>query len=156
MVTPATYHGSGLGEGASGGGAWLESSKPGEKVVYYRTMLDDGLMPPGNSDCMGTEPEALNPWWSIWCMVARRTKSGRLICPEESITVMEAIRIYTMNSAYACFEEENLGSIEEGKLADLVVLNGDPLTAPADRLMDIEAEMTIVGGKIVYPRNRVS
>lgn len=134
------------------GDAWLESAKPGDKVVFYRTLLDDGLKPPGNSDCVGTEPEALNPWWSIWCMVARKTKSNKLICPEESVTVMDAIRIYTMNSAYAGFEEDIKGSIEPGKLADLVVLNENPLTVPTDRLQDIKVEMTIIDGKIVYSR----
>lgn len=135
------------------GDAWLKSAKSGEKVVFYRTLIDDCLKPPGNSDCVGTEPEALNPWWSIWCMVARKTKSGELICPEEGVTVMEAIRIYTMNSAYAGFEEDIKGSIELGKLADLVVLNRDPLTVPTDQIQNIEVEMTIIGGKIVYRRN---
>ncbi len=115
------------------GDPWLESALPGEKIVPYRTYLDEGLMPPGNSDCVGTEPEALNPWWSIWCMVTRKTKSGNLICPEEAITVMEAIRIYTMNSAYSIFDEEIKGSIELGKLADMVVLSEDPLSVPANR-----------------------
>jgi hypothetical protein len=86
-------------------------------------------------------------------MVARKTKSGKLICPEEGVTVMEAIRIYTMNSAYVGFEEDIKGSIEVGKLADLVVLNRDPLTVPTDQIQDIEVEMTIIDGKIVYRRN---
>ena len=83
-------------------------------------------------------------------MVERKTKSGRLICHEEGVTVMEAIRIYTMNSAYTCFEENIKGSIEPGKLADIVVLEKDPLTMPTDRLQDIKVNMTIIGGKIVY------
>ena len=82
-------------------------------------------------------------------MVARKTKSGKLICPEEGVTVMEAIRIYTMNSAYAGFEENIKGSIEPGKLADLVVLNRDPLTVPTDQIQDIEVEMTIIDGERV-------
>jgi len=134
------------------GDAWLESHQPGDKAVIYRTLLDEGFMPPGNSDSMGTEPEALNPWWSIWCAVDRKTRSGQSICPEEGVTVMEAIRIYTMNSAYSGFEERIKGSIEVGKIADLVILTEDPLTVAKEEIQNIEVEMTIIGGKMVYQR----
>jgi len=137
------------------GDAWLESSQPGDKTVIYRTLLNEGLMPPGNSDGMGTEPEALNPWWSIWCLVVRKTRRGQLICPEEGVTVMEAIRIYTLYAAYAGFEEQIKGSIEVGKLADMVVLSEDPLSVAPEKLPEIEADITIIEGKIVY-RNEVS
>jgi len=132
------------------GDAWLDASKPGEKAVPYRSLVDRGFLPPGNSDCMGTEPEALNPWWSIWCVVARRTRSGRSICPEEGLGVMDAIRLYTVNSAYAGFEEGQKGSIECGKLADLVVLSEDPFEVPVDALKDIRVETTVIGGEVVH------
>ncbi len=132
------------------GDAWLESSQPGDKAVIYRTLLNEGFMPPGNSDGMGTDPEALNPWWSIWCLVARKTRLGQLICPEEGVTVMEAIRIYTMYSAYAGFEEQIKGSIEVGKMADMVVLSEDPLSVTLEKLPEIKAEITFIEGKIVY------
>jgi len=132
------------------GDAWLDSSSPGEKVVPYRSLLDAGFMPPGNSDCMGTEPEALNPWWSIWCVVARKTRSGRSICPEEGLDVLEAIRLYTTFSAYAGFEEARKGSLEPGKLADLVVLSDDPFEIPVDALKDVQVQTTIVGGRVVH------
>jgi predicted amidohydrolase YtcJ len=132
------------------GDAWLESSEPGKKAVPYRSLVDRGFMPPGNSDCMGTEPEALNPWWSIWCVVARKTRNGRPICPEEGLSVMEAIRLYTTNSAYAGFEERLKGSIESGKLADLVVLSENPFEVPVDGLKDIQVATTVVGGRVVH------
>lgn len=131
------------------GDAWLDAAEPGEKVVPYRSLLDGGFMPPGNSDCMGTEPEALNPWWSIWCVVARKTRRGRRICPEEGLDVMDAIRLYTNFSAYAGFEEHRKGSLEPGKLADMVTLSDDPFEIPADALKDVRVETTIVGGRIV-------
>ena len=109
-------------------------------------------MPPGNSDCMGTEPEALNPWWSIWCVVARKTRTGRSICPEEGLDVLEAIRLYTTYSAYAGFEEDSKGSLEPGKLADLIVLSEDPFEIPVDALKDLQVETTVVGGRFVYER----
>ena len=132
------------------GDAWLESSEPGQKAVPYRSLVDRGFMPPGNSDCMGTEPEALNPWWSIWCVVARKTRKGRAICPEEGLSVMEAIRLYTTNSAYAGFEERSKGSIESGKLADLVVLSENPFEVPVDGLKDIQVATTVIGGRVVH------
>ena len=135
------------------GDAWLETAAPGEKVVPYRSLLEQGFTPPGNSDCMGTEPEALNPWWSIWCVVARKTREGRPICPEEGLDVMDAIRLYTNFSAYVGFEEDSKGSLEPGKLADLAVLSDDPFEIPVDALQDIQVMKTIVGGEIVHDRD---
>jgi len=132
------------------GDAWLDASTPGEKIVPYRSLLDGGFMPPGNSDCMGTEPEALNPWWSIWCVVARKTRSGRSICAEEGLDVLEAIRLYTTFSAYAGFEEASKGSLEPEKLADLVVLSDNPFEIPVDALRDVQVDTTVVGGRVVH------
>jgi predicted amidohydrolase YtcJ len=132
------------------GDAWLEASQPGEKVVPYRSLVDGGFMPPGNSDCMGTEPEALNPWWSIWCVVARKTRSGQTICPEEGLDVMDAIRLYTTHSAYAGFEEAIKGSLEPGKLADLIVLSEDPFEIPPDGLKEVRVVKTLIGGEVVH------
>lgn len=135
------------------GDNWLDSARQGDKAAPYRTLLDEGFMPPGNSDCMGTEPEALNPWWSIWCTVARKTRSGRLICPEEALGVMDAIRLYTTFSAHAGFEERSKGSIEPGKLADFVILAQDPFAGPVDALKDVRVATTIVGGHVVHAEN---
>jgi hypothetical protein len=99
---------------------------------------------------MGTEPEALNPWWSIWCAVTRKTRSGRTICPEEGLGVMDAIRLYTTHSAYAGFEEALKGSIEPGKLADLVVLSEDPFEIPPDGLKEIRVVKTLIGGEVAH------
>jgi len=132
------------------GDAWLDESRPGDKAVPYRSLVEEGFMPPGNSDCMGTEPEALNPWWSIWCTVTRKTRSGRTICPEEGLGVMDAIRLYTTHSAYAGFEEALKGSIEPGKLADLVVLSEDPFEIPPDGLKEIRVVKTLIGGEVVH------
>jgi len=135
------------------GDDWLKTHRPGDKTVIYRTLLENGFMPPGNSDSMGTEPEALNPWWSIWCVVARKTRQGQPICPEEGLSVMEAIRVYTRYAAYAGFEENVKGAIEPGKLADLMILDQDPLCVPVEHLPEMQVEATIVGGKFVYRRS---
>jgi hypothetical protein len=135
------------------GDDWLDSANQGDKAAPYRTLLDEGFMPPGNSDSMGTEPEALNPWWSIWCAVARKTRSGRSICPEEGIDVIDAIRLYTTFAAHAGFEEASKGSIEPGKLADLIVLAQDPFAGPVDALKDVRVATTMVGGRVVHGEN---
>lgn len=94
-------------------------------------------------------PESTNPFFSMWAMVTRKTRSGELLAPEQAITPAEAIRIYTMYGAYSGFEEQIKGSIEKGKLADLIVVSDDPLTVLPDRLKDIKVEMTIVDGKVI-------
>jgi predicted amidohydrolase YtcJ len=72
---------------------------------------------------------------------------------EQKISVEDAIKCYTINSAYAAFEEDVKGSIEVGKLADLVVLNDDILTIDPVKIKDAKVDMTVFDGKIVYERN---
>lgn len=125
----------------------------GVKIFLFNTMLNKGLCVPGNSDSGGTEPEAPNPLYQIWCMVERKSREGEQIFPEESISVLEALRIYTRHSAYASLEENIKGSIEPGKLADIVVLEKNPLTVDKEELKNIEVFMTIVGGRIVFQKD---
>jgi predicted amidohydrolase YtcJ len=90
--------------------------------------------------------EPLNPLLGIQAAVARE------FYPEEQITVEEALRMYTIDAAFSTSEENIKGSIEEGKLADFTVLSGDPRAVPHDKIDDVEVEMTIVGGKVVYSK----
>jgi hypothetical protein len=75
-----------------------------------------------------------------------------VVAPEEAIGVMDAIRLYTWNGAYLGKEEDVKGSIEVGKLADMVVIDRDILSVPHEEIKDIQVEMTIVGGEIVYQK----
>jgi predicted amidohydrolase YtcJ len=118
----------------------------------YKMLLDMGFKLPFSSDSTGTQPEATNPFWGIWCAVARESYDGTVMAPEEKISVMDAIRCYTINSAYAGFEENIKGSIEPCKLADLIVVSEDPLSVEIDRIKDITVEMTIIDGKIEYEK----
>src|SRR5215471_13282411 len=135
-------------------GAWIYLGRAykgtqAEVPFIYRTLLDQGFQPPGNSDSLGSMPESMNPFFSMWAMVTRKTRSGELLAPEQAITPSEAIRIYTMFGAHSGFEEKKKGSIEVGKLADLIVVSDDPLTVPPDKLKDIKVETAIIDGKIV-------
>jgi len=126
--------------------------EPGVKFFPMRTLLSLGLHPAGGVDTIGTQNYATYPLFSIERAVRRDTKYGAIVQPEEAISVMDAIRMFTIWAAYANFLEQKLGSIEVGKLADFVVLDADPLTAPKDRLASIPVDMTVLDGKIVYQR----
>ncbi len=120
-----------------------------------RSLIDAGVIINGGSDHMvkwdaNTSINPYNPFLGMWTMITRTTERGSVILPSEAITREEALKIYTMNNAFASFEESIKGSIEPGKLADMAVLTDDILTCPADRIKDIESVMTILGGNIVY------
>ena len=97
---------------------------------------------------------------SIWrghLLCARATLDGKRPggwVPEQKITVAQAIHAYTMGSAYAAFEENVKGSLTPGKLADVVVLSADPFALSPEKLKDVEVELTILGGKVVYEKKR--
>lgn len=117
----------------------------------FKTLIKEGFRITNGTDAPGYIP--VDPLRDISVCVVRKTWEGRLLAPEESISVMDAIRIHTINAAYAEFSEDKKGSIKPGKLADLVVLSEDPLTIQPDEIRNIQVDFTIVDGKIVYQRN---
>jgi predicted amidohydrolase YtcJ len=118
-----------------------------------KSYIENGIMTPMSSDCPCTSgDELISPFLGIYVAVTRRTDADREIGPEQKIDITNALRAYTMNSAYATFEEDVKGSIAPGKLADFVVLSDDPLNVRNNELKDIRAEITIIGGKIVYKK----
>jgi predicted amidohydrolase YtcJ len=125
---------------------------PEGRAFIYRTLIDEGFQPPGNSDTAGTQPFAVNPFFGMYCMVARKNRNGVKICPQEAISAYEALRVYTTFSAYSGFHEGTRGSIQVGKLADLAVLSADPLHVAPEDLRSIRADITVLGGKIAYRR----
>jgi predicted amidohydrolase YtcJ len=114
-----------------------------------RMYLDAGL--PVSS---GTDAPVVPypPLWTLYHFVTRDTIAGGVLGPDQRITRQEALRIATMGNAWLMQEEADKGSIESGKLADLVVLSDDPLTASETRLRDATVLLTMVGGKIVHDR----
>jgi predicted amidohydrolase YtcJ len=127
----------------------------------FRSLLDGGVMVNGGSDHMvkfdaNTSINPYNPFLGMWAMITRTTEKGSVILPEEAITRAEALKLYTVNNAYASFEEALKGSIEPGKLADIAILSHDLLTCPVDQIKDIKAELTMVGGNIVFSSGKIN
>jgi len=126
--------------------------EPDVKFFPLATLIKMGFHPAGGSDTLGTQNFATNPLFSISVAVNRTTKYGKQANPEEAISRMDAIRMLTTWAAYAGFVEKTRGSIEPVKLADLVVLSGDPLTVPAEHIADLTVDYTILDGKVAYQR----
>lgn len=123
------------------------------KTTYpFRTFLDNGVRLSFGSDWTVAP---LNPLLGIYAAVTRRTLDGANPggwFPEQKISVREAVEAYTINNAFAAFEEAEKGSIKVGKLADLVILAKDIFTVDPAHIGDIQVDLTMVGGKIVYEK----
>jgi predicted amidohydrolase YtcJ len=91
-----------------------------------------------------------NPFLTLYVAVTRRTQKGRVIGPEQAVSRQDALKMMTLNAAWLSFEEHRKGSIEVGKLGDLAVLSDDYLTCPPERIKDIRAVVTVLGGEIVH------
>ncbi len=117
-----------------------------------KTLIERGFHPPGNSDTLGTMTMAINPWFPITRAVLRTARDGTEVDPDEAIGVMEGIRMHTLWAAESGFEETIKGSIEVGKLADLVVVSEDPLRVAPEGLRELRCEMTVIDGKIAFRR----
>ncbi|MEX2512086.1 MAG: amidohydrolase [Cyclobacteriaceae bacterium] len=121
----------------------------------YLSLLEAGVRINGGSDHMvkldpDTSINPYHPFLGMWTAITRKTERGMVINPAEALSRQQALEMYTINNAYASFEEEIKGSIEAGKLADLVVLSDDLLSCPENDIRDIYAIMTMVGGRVVY------
>ena len=112
-----------------------------------RTYIDQGFTVAGGTDAPVVP---FPPLWVFYHFVTRETISGGVLGADQKITRQEALKVETINNAYLTFEERTKGSIEAGKLADLVVLPEDILTCPAKDIERMNVAMTMVGGKIVY------
>ena len=121
----------------------------------YRSLIDAGVVINGGSDHMvkvdpNTSINPYNPFIAMWTAVTRKTDRGTVYFQEQAVSREEALKMYTINNAYASFEENLKGSIEKGKFADLAVLSADILTCPADSIKTLRPVLTMVNGKAVY------
>jgi predicted amidohydrolase YtcJ len=117
-----------------------------------RSLFDAGVVVAGGSDHMirfdsRNAINPYNPFFGMWMAITRRTSDGTVLHPEQALTRDEALRMWTLNAAYLSFEEGAKGSIEPGKLADMVVISKNFLTCPVDEIRNIEALQTVVDGK---------
>lgn len=116
----------------------------------YKTFLDAGIVMASGSDYPNNSPD---PWIGIYAMVTRRhQQSGKVYGPEQRIPLLEALKTFTINGAYLTFDDDVRGSLEPGKLADLVILDADLLNVEPRELLDMRSKVlvTMVGGEIVY------
>jgi len=114
----------------------------------HRAWLDNDIMVASGTDSPVTP---YPPFPSLWTSIARRTEVNNVqMGTEQCITREEAIKLYTINGAYHTFEEKIKGSIEPGKLADMIIIDRDILTCPLDDIRDTKVLRTILGGKTVY------
>jgi predicted amidohydrolase YtcJ len=118
----------------------------------FRTVLDLGIPAGGGSDA--TNVAAQNPWLNIFHMVSGRNNAGTITNAGQQITRLEALRLYTLGSAYLTFDEGDAGSLEPGKLADLAVLSENYLKIPEDRIKQLGSDLTMLGGNVVHARGR--
>ncbi len=136
-------------------GRWAEKRigpERAEGTYAFRALLDSGAVLAFGSDW---DVAPMQPLMGIYAAATRRTLDGKHPngwVPEQRITVAEAIRAYTMGSAYASFDEKIKGSIEPGKLADMVVVSDDILSIPAVEIEKTRVETTVFDGKVIYHR----
>jgi predicted amidohydrolase YtcJ len=126
---------------------------PEESCSPLRTLQGLGFRVPGNSDSTGTQPEAANPFHSIWCALAHRTRGGSTIEEGERIGLDAAIRSFTADAAFACRMADR-GALAPGALADFLVLGEDPWNVPEDELPAIPVDLTVIGGRVVWEGTR--
>ena len=114
----------------------------------FRMIVRSGIHAGGGTDSTVGHP--VNPWYSIYYMVSGKNVVGDPINAEHTITRMEALRLYTIGSAWFSHDEDDLGSIEVGKYGDITVLSDDYFEVAEGAIQNLSSELTIVGGNVVH------
>lgn len=114
----------------------------------YRSIVDSGVKVGAGSD--SAQISTLNPWLMLYYMTTGKNSSGQLINPGQTLTRQEALRLYTRENGWFAKEQDQLGSVEAGKLADLVVLNADYFSVSDEQLKQLGSVLTVVGGRVVH------
>jgi len=124
--------------------------KRAEAGAYvWQKLMKSGAVVGNGTD---TPVEDVDPIQGYYASVSRRLKDGTVFFPDQRMSRMEALRSYTINNAYAAFEEGSKGSLKAGKLADVTVLSRDILTVAEGEIRSVKVDYTIVGGKVMYER----
>ena len=139
---------------ATSDGPWIADRLGQERVergaYVWRDLIDAGVIIGNGTDA---PVEDVDPIASYYSSVSRMMSNGEVLTPRQKMTRMEALRSYTINNAYAGFEEDIKGSLEVGKLADITVLDRDILTIPEEDIPNTTISYTIVGGEVMYSGN---
>jgi len=120
-----------------------------EGAYVWQKLLKSGAVIANGTD---VPVENIDPLASFYATTTRKLKNGNAFFPEQKMTREEALRSYTLDCAYAAFEEDVKGSLTPGKLADLVVLSKDILTCPDEQIREAKIDYTIIGGQMVFDR----
>lgn len=118
----------------------------------WRMLADSGTRLGAGTDACRVA--AVNPWLSMYHMITGRNNAGLVNNPGQTLSRLEALQTYTSGNAWHSFDENDLGTIEPGKLADLAVLSANPMTVSDDAFRSIKSVLTLQGGKIVYQEPR--
>jgi predicted amidohydrolase YtcJ len=127
-------------------GEHMRKAMQDDQLQHY--MPFKSLLAAGVPVALSADGHPQNPLYGIMNSVVRRTDQGNPLGEAEAVTVMDALRAYTRTSAYSLFEEERRGSIEPGKLADLIVLDRDILTVRPEEIKDLQVLLTVKDGHI--------
>lgn len=134
-------------------GPWVAKRLGEERArrtsYLWRSLMDAGAIVTNGTD---TPVEDVDPIMSFYGSVTRKTREGIVFVPEQRVSREEGLRAYTLNNAYASFEEKDLGSLTPGKYADIVVLSKNIMTVPDDEIPTARVDLTILGGKTRYER----
>jgi predicted amidohydrolase YtcJ len=119
----------------------------------FAELLADGWRLSGSSDVwVGSEREATNPLFGVWCAVKRESYTGKVIDPNQRVTVEQALRMHTIDAAAVMGLDGTRGSLAPGKVADLVVLSRDPMTVPVDDIPSIAVDAVYLDGSVRFQR----
>ena len=128
----------------------LGAERVEQGAYVWRTLWDDGAVVTNGTD---VPVEAVDPLASFHCTVTRQVPDAdTAFTAEETLSRRQALRSYTVNNAYAAFEEDTKGTLTPGKLADIAVLSDNILAVPADEIRSVAVDLTIVGGEVAYER----
>jgi predicted amidohydrolase YtcJ len=127
----------------------LGAQRAEEGAYVWQKLVKTGAVISNGTDA---PVEEVNPIACYYASVSRRLKDGSLFFSDQRMSRMEALKSYTINAAYAGFEENSKGSLAAGKLADVVVLSKDIMTVPESDIPSAEVVYTVVGGKVLYKK----
>jgi len=127
----------------------LGAKRAEDGAYVWQKLMKSGAIVSNGTDA---PVEDVDPIANYYATVSRKTKDGRVFYPDQRMSRMEALKSYTLNGAYAAFEESSRGSLRVGKLADMAVLSKDITTIAEDQIPTVQVTYTIVGGKVLYKR----